>query len=130
MAGKFKIAQDPTFTVPVTIDRAGGGSIEVGFTFKYRTQSEAAELLDQWEKRRDEVAKEVEEKGGEIVRKQHVELKIGLEAREIADLVQSWEFDDELNEESITRLLQSIMTAHASIKNAYFAGLNPARLGN
>lgn len=130
MAGKFKIAQDPTFTVPVAIDRAGGGSIEVGFTFKYRTQSEAAELLDQWEKRRDEVAKEVEEKGGEVVRKQHVELKIGLEAREIADLVQAWEFDDELNEESIIRLLQSIMTAHASIKNAYFAGLNPARLGN
>lgn len=130
MAGKFKIAQDPTFTVPVTIDRAGGGSIEVGFTFKYRTQSEAAELLDQWEKRRDEVAKEVEEKGGEVARKRHVELKIGLEASEIADLVQAWEFDDELNEESITRLLQSIMTAHASIKNAYFAGLNPARLGN
>lgn len=130
MAGKFKIAQDPTFTVPVTIDRAGGGSIEVGFTFKYRTQSEAAELLDGWEKRREEVAKSVEESGDDVGRKQRVELKIGLEVKEVADLVSAWEFDDECNEESIGRLLQSIMTAHASIKNAYFESLNPVRLGN
>lgn len=130
MAGKFKIAQDPTFTVPVTIDRAGGGSIEVGFTFKYRTQSEVAELLERWEKRREEVAKDLEAKEESLRRTQRVELKIGIEAQEVADLVSAWEFDDECNEDSIGRLLQSILTAHDSIKNAYFKGLSPARLGN
>lgn len=130
MAGKFKIAQDPTFTVPVTIDRAGGGSIEVGFTFKYRTQSEVAELLEQWEKRRQGVADDLEEKGEPLDMKQRVETRIGIEVKEVADLVSAWEFDDECNEESIGRLLQSIMTALTSIKNSYFEGLNPVRLGN
>lgn len=130
MAGKFKIAQDPTFTAPVTIARAGGGSIEVGFTFKYRTQSEIAELLEVWEKRRKDVADELEEKGEELSMKQRVDLKIGIEAKEVADLVSAWEFDDECNEDSTHRLLQSSMTALDSIKKSYFDGLNPARLGN
>ncbi|WP_440466872.1 phage tail assembly chaperone [Pseudomonas sp. YH-1] len=130
MAGKFKIAQDPTFTAPVTIARAGGGTIEVGFTFKYRTQSEIAELLEEWELRRKDVAEELETKGEELSMKQRVELKIGIEAKEVADLVSAWEFDDECNEDSSRRLLQSSITALDSIKKAYFEGLNPARLGN
>ena len=49
MAGKFKIDQDPTFSVPVSIDRAGGKKIDVGFTFKYRTQKEVAAMLEAWD---------------------------------------------------------------------------------
>lgn len=130
MAGKFKIDQDPTFSVPVSIDRAGGKKIDVGFTFKYRTQKEVAAMLEAWDERRKKAGEELEGKAESLSMEERVGLKIGVEAQEVADLVSAWEFDDEFDDESIKRLLASVVTATDSIKKAYFEGLNPARLGN
>lgn len=130
MAGKFKIDQDPTFSVPVSIDRAGGSKIEVGFTFKYRTQTEVAAMLEAWEERRKKAGEDLEGKAESLSMEERVGLKIGVEVKEVADLVSAWEFDDEFSDSSIQRLLESVVTAIDSIKKAYFEGLNPARLGN
>ncbi|MBG6289532.1 hypothetical protein I5I61_18930 [Pseudomonas nitroreducens] len=130
MAGKFKIDQDPTFSVPVSIDRAGGKKIDVGFTFKYRTQKEVAAMLEAWDERRKKAGEELEGRAESLSMEERVGLKIVVEAQEVADLVLSWDFDDEFGDASIQRLLVSVVTAIDSIKKAYFEGLNPARLGN
>lgn len=130
MAGKFKIDQDPTFSVPVSIDRAGGKKIDVGFTFKYRTQKEVAAMLEAWDERRKKAGEALEGRAESLSMEERVGLKIGVEAQEVADLVLSWDFDDEFGDASIQRLLVSVVTAIDSIKKAYFEGLNPARLGN
>ncbi|MNG40661.1 hypothetical protein D3C84_1293480 [compost metagenome] len=59
-----------------------------------------------------------------------VEARIGLEVAELQDVVVGWEFDDEVGETSIRKLIESVITAKAAVLEAYFNGLNPARLGN
>lgn len=128
MATRFKIEQNPTFAARVAIDRAGGDKIDVGFVFKYRTQTEISELLEEWSARRKSAAEEIGE-GQESV-SALTKARIELEVQEVLEMVESWEFDDKLCEDSVRALLDGCMSAKASITNAYMNGLNPARLGN
>ncbi|MCY1374625.1 Phage tail assembly chaperone [compost metagenome] len=128
MGTKFKIDQDPTFDKTVGIDRAGGSKIDVGFVFKYRIQSEVAAMTDEWGERRRKAAEEHEGKEGTV--SSFVSVRIGLEIEELKDIIVAWDFDDPVNDGSIRRLVESVQTARDAIVNAYFAGLNPARLGN
>ncbi|MGQ7956517.1 phage tail assembly chaperone [Pseudomonas sp. SP16.1] len=128
MAAKFKIEQNPTFEAKVGIHRAGGEKIEVGMTFKYRTRTEAAELSEKWKQRGEDLAKEFEGKEADLPAL--VSAQIRLEVERILDVVEAWEFEDPVSEESVRLLLNGGKPIHDAITKAYFDGLDPARLGN
>lgn len=123
---KFTIAQDPTFTKKVQIPRIGRDPVEVGFTFKYRTQSEVADLVSKWGKRREEVA----EKIGESELAETVRTRLDLEGSELLEIVEAWEFDDELCHASAVALCESVQGLFARISADYFDSLKAERLGN
>ncbi|MDH0335199.1 phage tail assembly chaperone [Metapseudomonas otitidis] len=123
---KFTIAQDPTFTKKVKIPRIGRDPVEVGFTFKYRTQSEVADLLSKWGKRREEAS----EKIGESEFLETIRAHLDLEGSELLEIVESWEFDDELCHASAVALCESVQGLFARIKSDYFDALKAERLGN
>lgn len=128
MAAKFKIEQNPTFEAKVGIHRAGGEKIEVGMTFKYRTRTEAAELSEKWKQSGEDLAKQFEGKEADLPAL--VSAQIRLEVERILDVVEAWEFEDPVSEESVRLLLNGGKAIHDAITKAYFDGLDPARLGN
>ena len=128
MGAKFKIEEAPTFTVKVGLDRAGGTVIEVPFTFKYFAQDELSELQNEWQKRRDAAVDEA--KGRDLSNPEWDELRRELERAELADIIESWDFDDVYDDDSLCKLLNSMRSHYLSIVTAFNKGLNPARLGN
>ncbi len=128
MAAKFKIEQNPTFDMTVGIFRAGGEKQEVGMTFKYRTRTEQAELAEAWQARREAAAKEFDGRENKV--SDYTRALVELEVQEIADILEGWEFDQAVSEESIRYVLNGGKPAYNAIVKAYFDGLDPARLGN
>ena len=126
--GKFKIEDNPTFVADVAVYRAGGAKIEVPFTFKYFAQDELYELQEDWQKRREAAGAEV--KGRELSLPELAQVRAELEARELLDIVEAWDFEEPVCEESIRKFINAMPSNRDSAMDAFTKGLNPAKLGN
>jgi len=125
---KFKIEDSPTFTANVVIDRAGGGKIEVPFVFKYFAQDELYVMQEEWQKRRETASEEV--KGRNLSIAELAGMRSELEAGELIEIVESWEFSDAVAEDSMRKFVNAISTNYQNAMEAFTKGLNPARSGN
>lgn len=101
---KFKLDPNPTFVAKVALPLHGGGSVEVGFTFRHKT----ADALEAF----------LRTVGERTV------------VDSLLEVVAGWELEDELSAENIQRLVQNYQGAGRAISAAYVAELSQARLGN
>lgn len=125
---KFKITQNPTFTVDVAIPRVGTKPAMVPFTFKYRDRAGMAALYDEWNTRAE--ALNTRFKGTEPSISEITAAEIENSSQQVKDLVISWGFDDKLNDESIAALVGSCVGVSDAIVDAYGEAYSKARLGN
>ncbi|MCP1446392.1 hypothetical protein J3D54_005524 [Pseudomonas sp. GGS8] len=125
---KFSIAPKPTFTVDVSIPQVGGKPAMVPFTFKYRDRTALAELFDSWKEKAEAIGERF--KGTQPSLSELTAAEVEQGADQIKDLVVSWGFDDELNDESITALVKSCIGVSAEVVKAYSEAFGKARLGN
>lgn len=125
---KFSIAPKPTFTVDVSIPQVGGTPAMVPFTFKYRDRTALAELFDSWKEKAEAIGERF--KGTQPSLSEVTAAEVEQGADQIKDLVVSWGFDDELNDESITALVKSCIGVSDAVVKAYSEAFGKARLGN
>lgn len=125
MASKFVIAQKPTFKKEVPIPQVGSDPIKVPFVFKVKARKDLAEMFDGW----NEDNKKIFESEGETL-KELTELEIDIQAAQVADIVESWGFSEELNEENIKALLGTHIDVFSSISETYQEAYKSARSGN
>lgn len=102
---KLSIAPKPTFKAVVNIPGVGGG-LAAEFEFKWRKASENQALFDR-------------SAAGEID-----------DTEVVLALVESWDFEEPLNRESVEMLLEYYPQAPAGIMNAYVGELKGAREKN
>lgn len=122
---KFKIANNPTFKAEVNIPRVGGEPIQIDFTFKTLGRKQLAELFDKWGKDADEWLKMEYENHSDWVDKE-----IELQVQQIKDIVVSWGFEDEFNDESIYALCETSVGAAGAVIEAYREAYAKTRAGN
>jgi hypothetical protein len=125
---KFSIAPKPTFTVDVSIPQVGGTPAMVPFTFKYRDRTALAELFDSWKEKAEAIGERFKGTQPSLSEVTAAEIEQGVD--QIKDLVVSWGFDDELNDESITALVKSCIGVSDAVVKAYSEAFGKARLGN
>ncbi|WP_392889674.1 phage tail assembly chaperone [Pseudomonas migulae] len=125
---KFSIAPKPTFTVDVAIPQVGGSPAMVPFTFKYRDRTALAELFDAWKAKAQELGERF--KGAEPTLTEITAAEVEQGVDQIRDLVVSWDFGEELSDESITALVKSCIGVSDAIVKAYSEAFGKARLGN
>jgi len=125
---KFSIAPKPTFTVEVAIPQVGGAPEMVPFTFKYRDRTALAELFDAWKAKAEAIGERFKGKEPTLTEVTEAEVQQGVD--QIKDLVVAWEFDDEVNDESITVLVKSCVGVSDAVVKAYSEAYGKARLGN
>lgn len=101
---KLKLKADPTFRRKVGLTTHDGKVVEVEFTFKHRTKSEAKKLED--------------------------EIKGKDDAEVIMLVAGGWELEDEFNADNLRVLAENYMAASVEIFFEYTRALNGARLGN
>lgn len=124
MAKKFKIAQNPTFKADVNIPIVGGEDIKVGFTFKYLTRKELAEMYDKWSKMAEGMKFE------DVTLLELTEQEMNLQKAQIKDIVVGWEYEDEFNDENIEALVDVSVNIVKSITDAYQESYHSAKKGN
>jgi len=124
---KLRIAENPTFTTDVEIPRAGGSTIKVSFTFRYRNRAELAELFDRW-RGENKALYEVVGEGSTLVDVTAAEVK--QQVSQLAEIVEAWGFDDPLNQDSIRALVLTNIGAGTAVLDAYNAAYRDARRGN
>ena len=125
---KFSIAPKPTFTVDVAIPQVGGAPEMVPFTFKYRDRTALAELFDSWKAKAEAIGERFKGTEPTLAEVTAAEIQQGVD--QIKDLVVAWEFDDEVNDESITALVKSCVGVSDAVVKAYSEAYGKARLGN
>lgn len=121
---KFKIQQNPTFSIDVAIPLLGKEPVKVPFEFKAFSRKELAEMQDQWIKDTEGLLNE-NLTNSELIDKQN---KIRLE--QIKQIVVGWGFDDKFSEKAILELINTIIGSDDAIIRAFFAEIERARLGN
>lgn len=126
--GKFRIEENPTFTADVEVFRAGGAKITVPFTFRYFAQDELYAMQEEWSKRRESAIAEVKDRG--LSAAELAALRTELEACELMEIVESWDFEEEVSEDSIRKFINALPSNRDSAMDAFTKGLNPAKLGN
>lgn len=112
---KFKIAQNPTFKATVAIPRVGGEPIDVDFTFRSLGRKQLAAVYDRW----SDSAKGFALDDADITFASLAEADLDLQVQQIKDIVVSWGFEDEFNEESIYALCDTCTQAAQAIVEAY-----------
>ena len=103
MAG-LKLIASPVFDATVNIPVHGGDPAPVVFSFKHRTKDE----LNKWRK----------------------SLKGKPDSKVILEMIDGWEFDDELTVENAETLVQNYSGAAIAILNAYLAEIIQAKAKN
>lgn len=126
MAKSFKIASPTTFKSKVSIPRVGGEPLEVGFTFKVMGRKELAKLYSAWGKEYKELFEKHE---GEITEQYAIE-EVALQVKQIKEIVVSWDFDDEFNDENLEELVDTVVSVTDAITSTYNEGYSKARKGN
>jgi hypothetical protein len=100
----------------------------VPFTFKYRDRTALAELFDSWKEKAEAIGERFKGTQPSLSEVTAAEVEQGVD--QIKDLVVSWGFDDELNDESITALVRSCIGVSDEVVKAYSEAFGKARLGN
>lgn len=113
---KFKIAQNPTFTLDVGIPRIGGEPIDVKFTYRILGRKQLAALYDKWS---DSAKASNGLDEAEITFQSLADADIESQVQQIKDIVVSWGFDDEFNDENIMALCDTSPHAASVVVEAY-----------
>lgn len=125
---KIRIEQDPTFEVKVDIPRVGKKPVSVPFTFKYLDREALSELGDSDIanlKYLQELIESDERKATAVTA-----ASIDHQCEVLAQIVEAWGFEEELNEESIRKLVGSHPQIPESIITAYRDSYSKVREGN
>lgn len=112
---KFKIAQNPTFKATVAIPRVGGESIDVDFVFRSLGRKQLGAVYDKW----SETANGFALDDDELTFVKLAEADTELQRQQIKDIVVSWGFEDEFNDENIIALCDTCTQAAQAIVEAY-----------
>lgn len=123
---KFKIAQNPTFTIDVSIPRLGGDPIEVKFTYRALGRKQLAALYDKW----SDASKASRLDDDEVTFSLLAEADMETQVQQIKDVVVGWGFDDEFNEESIIALCDTSAHAAQAVIEAYHLAYAEQRTKN
>jgi DUF1009 family protein len=123
---KFKIAQNPTFTTTVSIPRVGGDPIDVPFTFRNLGRTQLAAVYDKW----SDAASQFSLDDDDITFTSLADADKTVQAQQIKDIVLSWGFEDDFNEENILALCDTCTLAAQAIVEAYRKEYAEARLKN
>jgi hypothetical protein len=100
----LRLVAAPTFETPVEIPVHGKEAVEVDFTFKHRTKDEVAKWRD--------------------------ELKGKTDGQVILEMVEAWQFEDDLNLKNAETLTQNYAGAATAILTTYLKELAQARIKN
>ena len=101
---KLKLKADPTFAAPVSIPLAGGGFVDVMFTFKHRTKTELDAFIQSRKGKTD--------------------------VESFMECVESWELEDDYTVENVTELLENYIGAALATYRVYVKQLYEAREKN
>ncbi|MBD1554712.1 phage tail assembly chaperone [Pseudomonas typographi] len=123
---KIKIAPNPTFDAQVMIPRVGSEALAVKFTFKYLDRLELAEFLDKQRSDGDRLLADSE--GRSTLEQAKAEIEVQIE--HLREIVASWDFDDELNDDSLRSLATTFSGSPDAVLKAYYEAYRQARLGN
>lgn len=125
MAKKFKIANNPTFKSKVSIPRVGGDEIEVEFEFKYLTRKELAKVYDGWQEKLTDLNITDDTTLSELT-----DIEVELQIKQLKDIVQGWDFEDEFNDDNIEQLVETSVFAAKTVIEAYQEAYMKAKVGN
>lgn len=125
MAKKFKIANNPTFKSKVSIPRVGGDEIEVEFEFKYLTRKELAKVYEGWQEKLTDLDITDETTLSELT-----DIEVELQIKQLKDIVQGWDFEDEFNDDNIEQLVETSVFAAKTVIEAYQEAYMKAKVGN
>lgn len=123
---KIKIAPNPTFVAQVQIPRVGGDPLPVSFTFNYLDRLGLAAFLDQQKADSETLINGSAERSTLDQAKAEIEVQV----KHMGQLVQAWDFDDELSEASLRALATTFAGSPDAVLKAYFEAYRQARLGN
>ena len=125
MAKKFKIANNPTFKSKVSIPRVGGDEIEVEFEFKYLTRKELAKVYEGWQEKLTDLNITDDTTLTELT-----DIEVELQIKQLKDIVQGWDFEDEFNDDNIEQLVETSVFAAKTVIEAYQEAYMKAKVGN
>lgn len=125
MAKKFKIANNPTFKSKVSIPRVGGEEIEVEFEFKYLTRKELAKVYEGWQEKLTDLNITDDTTLTELT-----DIEVELQIKQLKDIVQGWDFEDEFNDDNIEQLVETSVFAAKTVIEAYQEAYMKAKVGN
>lgn len=124
---KFKIAQNPTFTIDVSIPRVGGDPITVPFTYRTQSRKELAAMYDNW----SEAAKASGlAEQDELTFSLLADADMESQKQQVKDIVVKWGFEDEFNDENILALCNTCTHAATAIVEAYHLAYAEQRTKN
>lgn len=125
MAKKFKIANNPSFKSKVSIPRVGGDEIEVEFEFKYLTRKELAKVYEGWQEKLTDLNITDDTTLSELT-----DIEVELQIKQLKDIVQGWDFEDEFNDDNIEQLVETSVFAAKTVIEAYQEAYMKAKVGN
>lgn len=125
MAKKFKIANNPSFKSKVSIPRVGGDEIEVEFEFKYLTRKELAKVYEGWQEKLTDLNITDDTTLTELT-----DIEVELQIKQLKDIVQGWDFEDEFNDDNIEQLVETSVFAAKTVIEAYQEAYMKAKVGN
>lgn len=125
MAKKFRIAQNATFKQVVKIPRIGGEPVEVEFEYKFIPRKELAALYDAWRDQASAIEVDEDSKLSDLT-----DFEIGLQVRQLKDILVGWNFEDEFNDENIQAVVEMSVHATQAIISGFQEAYSKAKVGN
>lgn len=122
---KFSLASAPkTFKRKVTITLLDDSTADIELTFKYKTRTEYAKLLDEVMKQ-DKVDDNKTESAVDIFK------RLGAGTVEfLMKIVEGWDLDDEFNKSNVSELIDKFPAAANEITEAYRIAILEGRTKN
>ena len=122
---KFSLASAPkTFKRKVTITLLDDSTADIELTFKYKTRTEYAKLLDEVMKQ-DKVDESKTESAVDIFK------RLGAGTVEfLRKIVEGWDLDDEFNKSNVSELIDKFPAAANEITEAYRIAILEGRTKN
>lgn len=122
---KFSLASAPkTFKRKVTITLLDDSTADIELTFKYKTRTEYAKLLDEVMKQ-DKVDDSKTESAVDIFK------RLGAGTVEfLMKIVEGWDLDDEFNKSNVSELIDKFPAAANEITEAYRIAILEGRTKN
>jgi len=127
---KFKFGAPPkTFTRIIKFKTVDGASEEFSVTFRYRSRDEFGEFFD--EMTAGAKARGVKTRNGEEYTMADImSATNGDHGKYLIRALESWEFEDELNEANALRLANEFPAAASAIMDTYREACLEGKLGN